>query len=322
MKITYFYRNHNVGYSIKKVSDLYVNQMEDKEVFEMPSQYASLGGILKNMWYTFKHRNKKGINHITGDIHYCIIPLMFCKTILTVHDTVAFDNYSGYKKNILKYLWFKIPFRFAAKIVCISETTKKNISKFTSRKDIQVIPNAVDPSYHQSSYTFHKDLPNILLVGTNWNKNIERTIEAVKDINCKLTIVGELTQVQKQMLERQKCIFVNKQGLTDEEIKQEYINSDIVCFCSLYEGFGMPIIEANAIGRPVITSNISPMVDIANGSCLLVNPYITEDIREKILVYVKDSEIRKNNILKGLENAKNYNLTNVVKRYKELYKSL
>ena len=49
MKITYFYRNHKAGYSIKKVSDLYVNQMEDKEVFEMPSQYASIKSILRNM---------------------------------------------------------------------------------------------------------------------------------------------------------------------------------------------------------------------------------------------------------------------------------
>ena len=48
MKITYFYRNHKAGYSIKKVSDLYVNQMEDKEVFEMPSQYASIKSILRS----------------------------------------------------------------------------------------------------------------------------------------------------------------------------------------------------------------------------------------------------------------------------------
>ena len=113
MKITYFYRNHKAGYSIKKVSDLFVNQIEDKEVFEMPSQYASPKSILKNMWYTFKHRNKTGINHITGDVHYCIIPLMFCKTVLTVHDACVYDNSRGLKKLIMKLFWFKLPLLLA-----------------------------------------------------------------------------------------------------------------------------------------------------------------------------------------------------------------
>lgn len=194
MTITYFYRNHKAGYSIKKVSDLYVNQMEDKEIYEMPSPYASMMSILKNIWFTFKHRNKTGINHITGDIHYCIIPLMFCKTVLTVHDTVVYDNYKGLKKIILKYLWFKIPFLLATKIVCISENTKDSITRFTKRKDIMVIPNAVEPNYQFVPYTFNDKLPNILIIGTNWNKNIERTIDAISNIKCRLTIIGKLTK--------------------------------------------------------------------------------------------------------------------------------
>ena len=322
MKITYFYRNRKVGFSIKKVSDLYVNQMEDKEVYEMPSPYASMMSILKNMWFTFKHRNKNGINHITGDIHYCIIPLMFCKTVLTVHDTVVYDNYRGIKKIILKYLWFKIPFLLASKIVCISEYTKNSITRFTKRKDIVVIPNAVEPSYDYVPYTFHANFPNILIVGTNWNKNIERTIDAVNNIKCNLTIIGKLSKEQEEKLKSTKCSYSNKVGLTDEEIKQEYINCDMISFCSLYEGFGMPIIEGNAIGRPVITSNISPMLDIAGGSTLLVNPYNVEDIHNKIMLYIKNKELREEKITKGLENAKKFNCTKVVNLYKNLYHKL
>ena len=322
MKITYFYRNHKVGYSIKKVSDIYVNQMEDKEIFEMPCQYASLGSILKNMWFTFKHRNKTGINHITGDIHYCIIPLMFCKTVLTIHDTVAYDNYQGFKKLILKYLWFIIPLHFASKIVCISDNTKKSISKFTNRNDIQVIPNAIAPDYIQTQYTFHKEIPDILVIGTNWNKNIDRTIEAIKDIKCKLTIIGKLTSKQEQTLKSKNIIYTNRTDLTDEEIKQEYINCDMVCFCSIYEGFGMPIVEANAIGRPVITSNIAPMNDIAGESGLLVNPYQVKDIHDKILQYITNSKLRQIKIQKGFENVKKYKLSSVVSLYRKIYEQL
>ena len=322
MTITYFYRNHKAGYSIKKVSDLYVNQMEDKEIYEMPSPYASMMSILKNIWFTFKHRNKTGINHITGDIHYCIIPLMFCKTVLTVHDTVVYDNYKGLKKIILKYLWFKIPFLLATKIVCISENTKDSITRFTKRKDIMVIPNAVEPNYQFVPYTFNDKLPNILIIGTNWNKNIERTIDAISNIKCRLTIIGKLTKEQKEKLKNTKCSYSNKIDLSDEEIKMEYIHSDIVSFCSLYEGFGMPIIEGNAIGRPVITSNIAPMPALATGSALLVDPYNVKDIHDKITLYINNKELRQKNIGKGIENAKRYNCAIIANAYKYLYNSL
>lgn len=322
MKITYFYRNRKAGFSIKKVADLYVKQMEDKEVYEMPYPYASIISIWKNMLYTYKHRNKTGINHITGDIHYCIIPLMFCKTVLTVHDTVVYDNYKGIKKIILKYLWFKIPFLLASKIVCISENTKISIARFTKRKDILVIPNAVEADYHHVPYKFNDKLPNILIIGTNWNKNVERTIEAVSNIQCRLTIIGKLSEEQKEKLKKTRCLYSNKTNLNDEEIKQEYIHSDIVSFCSLYEGFGMPIIEGNAIGRPVITSNIPPMPNIAGGSAILVNPYNIKDIHNKIMLYITNRELRQRNIAKGLENAKKYNCTKIANSYKYLYNKL
>lgn len=322
MKITYFYRNHEVGFSIKKVADLYVNRMKDKEIYEMPSPYASIKSILKNMWFTFKHRNKKGINHITGDIHYCIIPLVFCKTVLTVHDTVVYDNYNGIKKFILKYLWFKIPFSLATKIVCISESTKESVARFTKRKDIIVIPNAVDPSYEYVPYKFNEKAPNILIIGTSWNKNVERTIDAVSNINCKLSIIGELSNSQKKKIKERNCIYSNRVNLSNEEIKQEYIHCDIVSFCSLYEGFGMPIIEGNAIGRPVITSVKSPMSDIAGGSALLVDPYNTQDIHDKILQYINSPSLRLKYIKKGLANAKKYNCAYITNQYKKLYQEI
>lgn len=322
MTITYFYRNHKAGYSIKKVSDLYVNRIKNKKIFEMPFPNASLKSIWKNMLYTFKHRNRTGINHITGDIHYCIIPLAFCKTVLTVHDTVVYDNYKGIKKFIFKYLWFKIPFSLATKIVCISDNTKKSIARFTKRKDIVVIPNAVDPSYHYVPYEFNETSPNILIIGTNWNKNLERTIDAVSKINCTLSIIGKLNNSQKEKLKTNNCIYTNKVDMTNEEIKQEYIHCDMISFCSLYEGFGMPIIEGNAIGRPVITSAIAPMSDVAGESALLVDPYNTQDIHDKILLYINNSKLRQEHIKKGLVNAKKYNCMEVTNQYEKLYQEI
>lgn len=322
MHITYFYRNHRAGYSIKKVSDLFVAQMEDKSVFEMPSQYASLKSILQNMYYTFVHRSRKGINHITGDIHYCILPLIGCKTVLTVHDTCVYDTARGFKRLLFKLLWYKLPLRFATKIVCISEATRQSLKRFTKRDDIIVIPNAVDPAYKSTVKEFNAECPNILLIGTNWNKNIERTVRALADINCKLTIIGRLTPSQKEALAQCNTKYTEKNDLTDDEIRQEYEQCDMVCFCSIYEGFGMPIIEANAIGRPVITSNLSPMKEVAGGSAVLVNPQEEAEIRQAVLSVITNKALREQCIKHGSVNVKKYQQDYVVNRYKNLYKEL
>lgn len=322
MKITYFYRNHKVGYSIKKVSDLYVNQMDDKEIYEMPSQYASLRSILKNIWFTFKHRNIRGINHITGDVHYCILPLIFCKTVLTIHDTVLYERSKGIKRLLFKYLWYKIPLLFASKIVCISEITRQKISRFTNRKDISVIGNSIDPKLVKTPYVFNSLDPRILIIGTNWNKNIVRTVKALAGIKCKIIIIGPLSFEQETVMKADNIVYENKCGLTDEEIINEYKNCDIVSFCSIFEGFGMPIIEANAVGRPVITSNISPMKEVAGGSALLVDPYDVDDIRSKMMCLLTDEKVRQRCIELGYENAKKYSQSNIVKQYLHIYSHL
>lgn len=322
MKITYFYRNHKAGYSIKKVSDLYVNKMENKEVFEMPSQYASIKSILQNIWYTFKHRNKRGINHITGDIHYCIIPLMFCKTVLTIHDTCVYDRAKGFKKIIFKYFWYKIPLMLATKIVCISESTKHSIMRFTKRTDISIIYNAVDPHIHFSEKQFDTNFPKILLIGTNWNKNITRTLIALSVIKCHVTIIGELSKEHLETISRYNISYTNKTHLTDEEINAEYQNTDIVSFCSEYEGFGMPIIEANATGRIVITSNITPMTEIGGESAIYVNPYNIEEIRLAFKYIISNESIRSKHIELGINNIKRFNLNSIVEQYKNLYRTI
>lgn len=322
MKITYFYRNHHVGYSIQRVSDLYANQMEDKEIFEMPSQYASIRGILKNMWYTFKHRNKHGINHITGDVHYCILPLMFCHTVLTIHDTCAYDCAKGFKKWIIKYLWFKIPLLLANKIVCISQATKTAVCRFTHRTDIKVIPNAIDPYYQYTPKIFDAENPNILLVGTNWNKNVERTLMALRDIPCHITIIGRLSQKQKEALIDCHATYTNKEHLTDEEIIEEYKQADIVSFCSEYEGFGMPIIEANAIGRAVVTSRLSPMTEVGGDAPFYVDPYDIQNIRTAFRRIISDEDAREKHIKLGVKNVERFQLKKIVAQYKKLYQDM
>ena len=121
---------------------------------------------------------------------------------------------------------------------------------------------------------------------------------------------------------QQKINFTNKFNLTREDIYTEYINCDIVAFISLHEGFGLPIIEANAIGRAVITSNLSSMPEVAKNAALLVDPYKIEEITAGLIKLIDDDGYRNDLINKGYQNAQNYTPNSIANKYKNLYQSL
>ena len=84
-------------------------------------------------------------------------------------------------------------------------------------------------------------------------------------------------------------MYVNYTNLSQEAIIQQYIDCDMLSFVSTYEGFGMPIIEAQAIGRPVITSNIGAMKEVALDTACLVDPYDVESIKNGIQKLIREN---------------------------------
>jgi glycosyltransferase involved in cell wall biosynthesis len=101
-----------------------------------------------------------------------------------------------------------------------------------------------------------------------------------------------------------------------------YRECHIVYFASTYEGFGLPIIEGMSIGRPVVTSNISPMKDVANGAALLVDPNDWSMIRMAILSLMGSKDIYQELIQKGLANARRYQADSIASKYLALYSSI
>jgi glycosyltransferase involved in cell wall biosynthesis len=97
----------------------------------------------------------------------------------------------------------------------------------------------------------------VLHLGTKSNKNLERTLEALKGLPVQLTIIGKLHKNHVALLAQFQLNYINLYDLTFEKIIEEYQKCHFVCFASTYEGFGMPIIEAQALGKPIITSNIA-----------------------------------------------------------------
>lgn len=322
--ITYFHRNLNAGYSINKVTQTVITSFQNKEEFYLPKFGGSLNIVIINLLFTYKHKNKNAINHMTGDAQYVILALVGCKSVLTVHDTVSleFNKMGRVKKLLFEWLWYRLPLKFATKVVCISEETKHSVERYTSRRDITVIHNAIDPVFYQSRKDLSQKPKRILLIGTNPNKNLERTFDALKGIDCEVTIVGHLSESQLSALVRNNIKYVNRTRLSDDQIVEEYIKSDIVSFVSLFEGFGMIVIEANKVGRPVLTSDIPVLREVANDAAYFVNPNNVESIRNGFLRLFEDADLRQSLVDKGYENVKRYEVNKIRNQWVNLYNSI
>ncbi|GAB6869047.1 glycosyltransferase family 4 protein [Bacteroides rodentium] len=326
MKITYFIRNRKAGYSLYKQSMQLITEVSkccDVEVWELPEYRAYPWHMMKNILFVYKHRNRKGINHLTGDVHYCILSLIGCISILTVHDLSVLDLPTNRLKKIINYFfWVFLPFRLCTRIVCISNYTKKQVQMKIKREDIEVIYDSLSSTWSYSPKDFRLQSPIILFIGTAKHKNLERTIKALEGLDCSLRIIGNIDSYMVKQIENSGVKYSNAKQLSDDEVYNEYKKCDIVCFPSCYEGFGMPIIEGNAVGRCVLTSDIEPMTEIAGDAACLVNPYSVESIKDGINKIVTDCSYRKNLIENGLQNILKYSVQIMGKQYMKLYKEI
>lgn len=324
MNINYYYRNKKTGFSIGVVFDTIVNEIgKNNQVIRtfLPYPNATISSILKNGWFAKSEEKDNYINHITGDVHYLLWFLQRRKTIVTVHDIMYYYYLKGIKKKIWKLLYIT-PLKRAAHVTFISDFAYKQVSEVINldMKKVHIIPNPVDSSFTYSPKEFNIKKPIILHIGTLERKNLERTIEALDGIDCHLRIIGELKEQTIDLLKRHHIEYSNGMNLTHEEIVTEYRNADIINFPSLFEGFGMPIIEGQATGRIVITSNLSPMKEVAGNGAILINPHSVEDIRNAYLSVIQNKSIREHLINEGLKNIENYKVGKVVQQYTDLYK--
>lgn len=286
-------------------------------------RYTKIRYFLKNISYA--KSIESDIYHITGEVFFlgCILPKE--KLVITLHDFVNLEQYKGMKKKFSWLFWNYIPFKRAKKIICISpKVMAETIHRFPFTKDkVIFIPNPIDDSYEFISKKFNEEKPKIFAVGTRTNKNLERIILAIKNINCELMILGKLSNSQIQLLNENLIQYKNYYNLNNDEVKNLYISCDLVVFPSTYEGFGRPIIEAQSIGRPVITSNIAPMNEISSEeNACLVDPYDVSSIENGIEKVIGDENYRNSLIKNGLDNAKIYRASIVASKYNEIYNNL
>jgi glycosyltransferase involved in cell wall biosynthesis len=224
----------------------------------------------------------------------------------------------------MKWIFLDLPVRKAKWITTVSNKSKEEIIKYTNcdPNKIYVISNPLSENCNiDFDYAF-SDQPRLLFIGTKENKNLENVISALYGLNIHLRIIGELTSRQHLLLRKFEINFSNDFNLTEHQLSIEYKNADIVLFPSFYEGFGLPVIEGFCAGKPVITSNLSPMKDIAKDAALLVDPYSISSIRNGVKEVIKNQELRQLNVEKGKLIAELYHSKKILAEYENLWKQV
>jgi glycosyltransferase involved in cell wall biosynthesis len=327
IKVTYFQRKRFDGgnFSLEFIFEDVRRRLIKEIVPKVKLLTHHSKGFLPRLYNTIEclfHQNS--INHVTGDISYVGILLSPKKTVQTILDCGFLQNKTGIKRFILWLFWLYLPIKRAKKITTISEFVKKHILENVkcNPDKIVVIPVAVSEIFKPVPKSFNTKCPQLLQIGTAPNKNILRLIEAIKDIDCTLVIIGRLSNEITNGLKKANINYTNFSNLTNEEVYQRYIECDILTFASTYEGFGMPIIEANCVERPVITSNTASMPEVASNAACLINPFSIDSIKDGLLKIINDDSYRETLLQNGRINKKRFDAATIANSYYQIYKNV
>jgi len=266
------------------------------------------------------------------------------KLVLTIHD-ISFNFFPKYiKKSDLFFLKTLLPrsIRRADKIITVSQSEQEQIINFykIQPEKIDFVYNGVD--YENFAKEFSEEekekvrqkynLPQkfLLYIGTfQPRKNIPVLIEAIKSLDIKLILAGNrnVRNFDKKINEViEKNNFQNKvifPGWIDEEDKPALLQiADCFVFPSLYEGFGIPIVEAMAAGTPVISSNKTSLPEVGKDGALFCDPKNTDEFSKRIYQAIADENLKADIIKRGSEIAKLYSWQKTAEKTLNMYKSL
>lgn len=301
-------------------------------VFSLRSQFE-MHSIVKE--------EKLDLLHIPHFYSFFLCP---CAMVTTIHDLILslFPEETSLFKRIYYNFMIKYSLNKARKIIAVSQNTKKDIVALfhIPQEKIKVVYEGVEEDFYpmrdEHSLNLVKEkyginAPFLFYVGLKKpHKNLKRLLEAFRILKSqgrreKLVLAGKedhrypLENVAKEMGLEGEIIFTGY--VSKNELVMLYNASEIFIFPSLYEGFGLPILEAMACGKPVITSNCSSIPEVAGDSALFVDPYNVMEIAGAIGRVLDNEQLKKNLSEKALQRPKIFSWTKCAYETLGVYRS-
>jgi glycosyltransferase involved in cell wall biosynthesis len=326
MRVTHYQRRPQKGQmSIERVFAA-VREKMPADIVCRPfvSRFVSKG-ILRRAYNTIEARfHQADVNHITGDVHFLALLLDKKRTVLTIHDSASLQRLTGLKRAILRTFWFALPIARSEIVTVVSESSRDEMLRHVdcAADKIRVIPSCIGGDFVAEPKEFNAGCPRILQVGATANKNLLRVAEALAGIPCEWLIVGAVDPDHEKRF-RELGLNYRALGILDAAgVHDAFRSCDLLVFASTYEGFGLPIVEANAVGRPVVTSNLLSMPEVACDAACLVDPFDAASIRAGVLRVVNEPEYRARLVANGFRNAERFSAENVARQYAAIYREI
>jgi glycosyltransferase involved in cell wall biosynthesis len=277
--------------------------------------------------------------------HYVLPPFVSCRSVVTIHDCIHL-MFPQYLPNRLAHTYARTAIRLAARratrVLTVSESSKRDILRFVDvpPDKIDVIYNAYDERFGvepreedvvrvRERYQLHDEF--VLYAGNvKPHKNLERLIEAFHLVHqrgldhLKLVLIGDdiskYAALRRAVHRHQLHKYVRFLGYMPEEtLAVLYRLAGVFVFPSLYEGFGLPPLEAMASGTPVVTSNLSSLPEVAGHAAVLVDPYDPQAIADGMYRVLTDAALRAELVQKGLARARQFSWEDSARRVRDIY---
>ena len=298
------------------------------------------------------------LRSLKADVHHIplnAVPMLMPKPyVVTIHDlgSLIFPQHEDFRRSIRAYR-FRHGLIRADKIIAVSGATSRDLQNVLNipKDRIRVIYNAPDPIFMQSSVSedqhqrrlleerYQVNYPYLLYAGTiRAQKNVPRLVEAFAVLrddlashpvykNLRLVIIGDelskYPQVRRAVIQSKMESLVRFLGFVPvETLRAFYKNAAAFVFPSLYEGFGLPPLEAMACGTPVVTSNSSSLPEVVGEAAIIVNPENVFDIARGMRDVLLDEVLRRRCVRLGLQQLRRFSWKQTAEEVVETYRQV
>lgn len=330
-RVHFVYRKPNPGnYSIENVFDQLIKHWESAQRTTVSPKkiqlkynydlFSFLGCFFKSLFGVYQRV------HITGGCNYMGLAFPFARRVLTIHDLFYLSRGKVKFRKLYSALYYSWPIRFAHTVTVVSEQTKKELMEYFpwAEKKVVVVANPLNLSLLDSA----KDVKlaarpqpplRILQLGSKPLKNYRNLLLGAKGLDVRFTFVHGDTDAIKRLIDQHQLNDKAEvmSNLSFSALIDQYRAVDVLFFASFAEGFGLPLIEAQAVHLPIITSNLEPMQSLAPHA-VLVDPYQPTEIHKAIEQIIKNG-VTEESLKLGAAFARQFTPSKIAAAYEAVY---